>query len=544
MSATVDKPASGYPARPLIHLHPGSRPDMAHEAIGALAQAKHTYRRGPLLSQIVEATPEDDAHRRHPIRRGTPIIRELPMGSLLCELERRIEWKKYSAKAEDWVPADCPDGLARIIAAEGPTDGRLPDLLGVLQAPALRPDGTIINEHGYDEQTGYYLAGRAILRMPPEPSQDDAKIAWIELARLFGGDDNETSRGFPWEKPEDCIVPIAGLLTLLARPAIENPACVPAFFFDAPVRGSGKGTLVQICSLIVQGRTVAATNWPRAIEEQEKTLGAYALAAPSLLFLDNLRGTIAGEKLEGLLTNEYTGFRILGRMDPIDVPWRSLIMIAGNNAQLGGDMHRRMIVGRLQPKEEHPEKILPEHRRFPEIEKHALEHRERYIAAGLTILRAYALAGCPSPPYVASFGSWARLVGGALKWIKAGDITAYVGTNVADEEDETLALRTLANDWARLDEKGEGMTVAVVRAALYPQEVLEAARSGQERAPDGWESMREAIETLTQARPGTSPDMRKLGDKIRAVKGRNFNGIAFDLAGRTHGANRWIARKV
>jgi hypothetical protein len=301
---------------------------------------------------------------------------------------------------------------------------------------------------------------------------------------------------------------------------------------------------VQICSLIVQGRTVAATNWPRAVEEQEKMLGAYALAAPSLLFLDNLRGTIAGEKLEGLLTNEHTGFRILGRMDPIDVPWRSLIMIAGNNAQLGGDMHRRMIVGRLQPKDEHPEKILPEHRRFPEIEKHALENRERYIAAGLTILRAYVLAGCPSPPYVASFQSWARLVGGALKWIGAGDLTKYVGTNAADEEDETLALRILAHDWARMDETGEGMTVASVRALLYTQDVLEAVRQGQERKPDSWESMREAIEMLTQARPGTMPDARKLGDKIRGSKGRNFSGIAFELGGRTHGANRWIARRV
>lgn len=521
---------------------------MAHEAIGALAQAKRVYRRGPLLSQIVEATQKDDDHQRWPIRKGTPIIRELPMGSLLCELERRIEWKKWSAKAEDWTPADCPDGLARIIAAEGPTDGRLPDLLGVLQAPALRDDGTIIDEHGYDDRTGYYLAAAMRLRIPAEPTQADAKVSWIELDRLFGGDDSETSRGFPWEKSADSIVPIAALLTLLARPAIENPSCVPAFFIDAPVRGSGKGTIVQLCSLIVQGRTVAATNWPRSVEEQEKTLGAYALAAPSLLFLDNLRGTIAGEKLEGLLTNEYTGFRILGRMDPIDVPWRSLIMIAGNNAQLGGDMHRRMIVGRLQPKEEHPEKILPEHRRFPEIEKHALEHRERYIAAGLTILRAYVLAGCPAPPYLASFGSWARLVGGALKWIGAGDITQYVGTNVADEEDETLALRTLAHEWRRLDEGGQGMTCAALRALLYPQEVLEAAKTGQQRAPDGYEAMREAVETLTQARPGVSPDMRKLADKIKSVKGRNFVhegvGVAFDIGGRTHGANRWIARKV
>ena len=48
--------------------------------------------------------------------------------------------------------------------------------------------------------------------------------------------------------------------------------------------------------------------------------------------------------------------------------------------------------------------------------------RGSYVAACLTIVRTYLLAGCPGRlPPVASFGAWSDLVRSALVWLGCAD---------------------------------------------------------------------------------------------------------------------------
>jgi putative DNA primase/helicase len=76
-----------------------------------------------------------------------------------------------------------------------------------------------------------------------------------------------------------------------------------------------------------------------------------------------------------------------------------------------------------------------------------LVDRGRYIAAALTIVRAYLAAGCPGElPPLASFGDWSRLVRSPLVWLGRADPVLTMET--AREEDPELdAIRRVYQTW-------------------------------------------------------------------------------------------------
>jgi putative DNA primase/helicase len=94
------------------------------------------------------------------------------------------------------------------------------------------------------------------------------------------------------------------------------------------------------------------------------------------------------------------------------------VFATGNGIVLTGDMTRRVVLCSLDANVERPEL-----RRFsgnPMAE--VLKNRGHYIAAALTIVRAYIVAGCPAElPSLASFGDWSRLVRSALVWLGKKD---------------------------------------------------------------------------------------------------------------------------
>jgi hypothetical protein len=83
-----------------------------------------------------------------------------------------------------------------------------------------------------------------------------------------------------------------------------------------------------------------------------------------------------------------------------------------------GDLIRRSVVCRLDPKVERPE--LRQFAYDPIAD--AKDHRAELVAAVLTILRAYHVAGYPArPTRLQSFEVWSDTVRGALVWLGAGD---------------------------------------------------------------------------------------------------------------------------
>lgn len=136
--------------------------------------------------------------------------------------------------------------------------------------------------------------------------------------------------------------------------------------------------------------------FPDKPEELEKMLASMALAGAQVCGFDNLDPSPAlrGAPLDKVLSGRDVQFRILGQsMMPI-LRWNGVVMVTGNNAQPLGDTTRRTRRSRQEPTVERPEERTGF--RIPDVRGHVRKHRGELVVAGLTVLRAYVVAGRPT----------------------------------------------------------------------------------------------------------------------------------------------------
>jgi hypothetical protein len=113
-----------------------------------------------------------------------------------------------------------------------------------------------------------------------------------------------------------------------------------------------------------------------------------------------------------------------------------MVIATGNNLIVHGDMVRRTLACELDPKVERPE--LRKFDFYP-VDR-VLADRGRYVAAALTIIRAYLVAGQPDlrAPLI-SYREWSDKVRSALVWLGETDpITSMEETRELDPELNTL----------------------------------------------------------------------------------------------------------
>jgi hypothetical protein len=527
------------PSRPTIRLDAYQRPsDIADAVLAALAARNILHRRGGVVVAVRGWTQEEAPKRtatgqdgkerpQVAIREGSPVVRMVRGGALDYTIDRELAFAR-AVKGEDKI-VSCPPRVQSMIGGIG-GDQVLPPLESIIQVPSLRPDGTVIDVPGYDAATGYYLASKVRLsHLHATPTKDNAIRAREYLKTIFGPNDT-TKLGFPWRRPDEWIVPLALAMTALVRPAVGN---VPATAIDASTPGSGKGKIVGLCSIIATGEEPARSGWPSNPEEQDKTLGGYAVAAPPIIAFDNVRGGISNQCLENALTTPIYGFRVLGVHEIMMLPFRSIVTFTGNNLGFLGDMIRRIIIGRLEPQTEHPEKLEPDAFRIPFIEQYVRENRAKIVSAILTIVRAYFLAGMPDQGLrMGSFDrasgglGWIELVGGSIAWCEAGDITQFSGKENVEEPEEWSHVRTLLANWPQLDTNGGGLPLSSLLSLLYTSDVVEHIRKGT-RGSEGeqdWRAervdCRAALQALARCPDRAIPDSTKLGNGLRPYVGR------------------------
>ena len=106
--------------------------------------------------------------------------------------------------------------------------------------------------------------------------------------------------------------------------------------------------------------------------------------------------------------------RPLGTTDMKTVGNAFTVFLNGNNTVVAADMVRRIIKCSLDANIESPETRVFEHNPLGDI----IKDRGTYIAAVLTVCRAYVCAGYPDRlPALASFEAWSDLVRSALVWL-------------------------------------------------------------------------------------------------------------------------------
>jgi len=427
----------------------------------------------------------------------------LPPGALrLCEVTTHwlterfatvATWKRYSETTQTWKAIDPPEQYSKTYLAKT-GQWRAPVLTGVVEAPTLRRDGTLLNKPGYDAASGLYVdyAG-APVTVPESPTRADA-LAALEILK-------EPYSEFQFADPAMGLsIALAATLTATVRRSLRT---APMLAFDAPVMGAGKGLLVKVSALIATGRPAPLLSQGQDEAEAEKRLGSMLLAGVSMINLDNIERPVGGELLCSMLTEPVCNPRILGKSESPEMPCNLTMFATGNNLQFVGDMTRRVLICRLDPGVERPDA-----RRFNRnLNEWIPQNRARLLSAALTILRAYIVAGKPKQPIApyGSFEEWSDWIRSALVWL--GETDPCLSRTALEDDDPVLSsLHAVLSLWSR--DLGPRVYTAAEVCAKAEGDLLIALQ-----------------DIAASRRDPEKLDPRRLGKWLVKYKGRVANGL-------------------
>lgn len=504
--------------------------EVIDEAISSLKAESNLFQRGgSLVSVLAECKPPPaKAKIAYPV--GSLKISSLPNAQIRRLMTVHAEWFKWQKQRIGGfkaVPSHPPAFAVEGVASMGLWEGIRP-LEGIVETPTLRPDGSLLDQPGYDAETGlWYAPVGDFPKLPDSPTLYDAQTAVRALLDVI--DD------FPFASVVDgknadgtdkIISPypsswLAALLTALARFAIDG--CVPLFLFDANCPGTGKSKLSDIIAILVTGREMPRGNYPDDQDEMQKMLLSVAMSGDRLLLFDNVTTgfSIGGSALDRAVTARTMKGRILGKSEMTsELPMNVIFFVTGNNLGIKGDALRRVVPCRLETTEERPET-----RSDFTISKckcgcggnllaHVKINRASLVCSALAILRGYIAAGSPDQKLTPlDFPEWSGLVRSAVKWATGLDPCAGRKVMIADDE-ETNAHRAVIEGWAEAC-KGLGQTRATVADAMKEIALGLPSYSGIEAVFRSW------------SKDGSLPSPKAVGTRLKAYKGRPIDGKAF-----------------
>ncbi len=415
----------------------GKLTDIVEQAQAALLKTTPIYQRGGVLTRAIKLdTATGDARD---VRReaGSTMLIGVKEPWLIEQMARVQQWVRHTAetarKEEHYTPVDPPAIYARTLL--GRAEWPFPVLRGVVTAPTLARDGRIIERPGYDPASGLLVdcAAGSFPAVVSHPTREDAEDALALLQHPL--------RSFPFVDAAAKSVALSALLTALVR---VNLRTAPLHGFDAPTAGTGKSLLAEMAGLLAMGFRPPALSQGKTAEEDEKRLATVLFAGDPVIHIDNCEQPIAGDFLCSMLTQEVVQARILGLSERRVLPSTALVIASGNNLTFAGDTSRRAVVCRLDAKVERPDT------RTFDFDCHAevLAARPELVIAGLTILRAYHIAGRPQKlTPMGSFSDW-EWIRGALVWLHCAD-PADTRSTILDNDTEREELIDVMDLWLR-----------------------------------------------------------------------------------------------
>lgn len=411
----------------------------------------------------------------------------------------------------------CAKDHASVILAAAEHSPNVSELVEIVRAPVLLPNGRVLDRAGYDASSGVLLAPLvgAVSSPPPCATIDDAREAMAQLLDPF--------REFPFAAHDDWASLLAYMLALAARPAIDGP--LPGLLVTAPDFGAGKGLLARAATLAVTADEPKLCTWPSGrdaeTEVRKSIFGALREAHRSAI-IDNVPdgSTLRSSTLAALLTATEWTDRILGKSETSTVPARTAWSVTGVNVALYADLARRFVRVRLEPRVENASARKFE---IPDMLQYVRSRQASLVAYALAILRAFQSAGAPQHggAPLGSFESWDRLIRSCVVWVSGYDPCAGVLAARFDTPEHS-GLAGLLAAWS--DCFPEGATAG------------EAAR----RAGTS-DDLKGAFEALGLVDDRGDTNTRRLGIRLREWEGRTISGLLFQRGGERHSAVVWRA---
>jgi hypothetical protein len=431
---TQPRPLSQSGMRPIIELADGNLLRILTEMEDALlASGLPVFSRaGRLVEPVAESVAAADGRKTTVAR-----LRELSPESFLAPIAESATFQKWDGRRNRLVDTDPPLHYVRVLLATE-RRWRLPHVTGIITTPTLRPDGSLLADPGYDPETELYLSpGLQLPPIPERPTKDQALAALKLLIDLLS-EFSFKSLGGDHEKRLNRSVALSGLLTPLVRGSLPT---APMHLVAAHMAGTGKSYLVDTAAMIATGRLCPVITALKSVEETEKRLGAIILSGIPMVSLDNCTHDLGGDILCQIAERPVVKVRILGYSETPDCEVRTAMYATGNNVTFTKDMIRRGLVSHLETLDERPEL-----RRFNRNTlRQAAANRATYVAAALTVMRAYIVAGAPEVcgPF-GSYAEWSTMVRSPLVWLGEPDPVVSVDKTQA-EDTELVNLRGLFN---------------------------------------------------------------------------------------------------
>ena len=175
--------------------------------------------------------------------------------------------------------------------------------------------------------------------------------------------------------------------------------------FSAPTPGTGKSLLCDCITMLAMGRAAAAVNQSGEPdgEEERKALLSILMQGDPVVMIDNITRPVTGQRWCSILTQATWQDRLLGGNDNLTVSTRTLWLANGNNLEFREDVSRRAILCTMDAGVEKPE----ERGGFDlDLKVEVPRRRGELVAACLTILRAYIVAGRPGLSDLTPFASF------------------------------------------------------------------------------------------------------------------------------------------
>ncbi|HEY9391307.1 MAG TPA: hypothetical protein VIR27_16270, partial [Mycobacteriales bacterium] len=426
-------------------------------------------------------------------------VMPLTADGLRLSMARHAHCYRIKKSGEDYIetPAGPAATTCRAILTATRWDA-VPPLAAIIGSPVIRPDGSILQDPGYDPATwAYYDPRTPIERVPDTPTPADVAEARALIVDQVLGD-------FCWVAPADLSNYIALLMTPLLRPMITGHT--PLGAISATERGSGKTLLTTILGVLYG---MAFRAWTSDDEELRKFITTTLLRNDPVVLFDNVadHDTVASPILAALLTGTNWDDRLLGTNQTSATINDRLWLITGNNVSIGGDIASRTVLVRLDPRTPRPD-LRADFRLGPlDMWLQSEHNRAATLRALLILARDWVVAGTPTERFtMRTFSKWAQIMGGFLRHHGLDAFLANAA-DLEEHDDEAQQWETFLATWH-------------AKFGTTPKtawELLETATPMPGVAySDPWSGR-----MITRAN-GALPSARGLGKMLAARKGRFF----------------------
>jgi putative DNA primase/helicase len=499
----------------VITLRPGNLPDAVDQAEEILLGHAERFMIFQRATELVRAFSLAQPRKGGGLHRPRGTLQLEPLGGVaLTEIFDRItQWQQLGAKGRQRI-IDCPPRIAAAYLSRT-ASWRLPVLAGIISAPILREDGTVLTLRGYDQSTGLFLdSDEDWPAVPDQPTCADAETALRTLRAPFAE--------FPFVANEDLSVHIAAIVTAVQRRLLG--AC-PIFAYSAPAPRSGKSLLAESVAIIAIGKPAPATAFSGEREEIRKAIMSALREGHSIINLDNIEVPLSSPDLARAITQSEYQDRLLGESRMLRLPTSVLWTATGNNLVFRGDLSSRALLCRIDSRLESPES-----REFtiPRLADFLKSNRHELVIAALTILRAYQVAGCPRqnlPPW-GGFDDWSGNIREALVWVGLSDPCKTRAVVLGDdlENEEALAGIRALYDGFGIDE-------------FRVKEIIDRCAFD--------DALKSSIQSFASGRQHRHEiDSRRLGWWLRRIQNRILGGLRLHLSRRTAGIAYWRIEEV